>query len=298
MRRIFTVATAVVTLAAGCTSSRVASPDHHPPRPHRIVSLSAVATEMLFAIGAGPQVVAVDDQSDYPANVPRTKLSGFHPNVEAIAAYRPDLVVLSSDTKGVGDGLKQLGIAYVVDPAARRLTDAYGQLTTLGARTGHASGAARVIAKMKSGLAKVVAKVKKRATPLTFYHELDPTSYTATSATFIGQIYAMAGLKNIADPADADGSHGGYPQLSAEFVVRADPDLVFLADGTCCQQDATTFAARPGFAALRAVREHHVVVIDDSIASRWGPRIVDFLAAVVAATASLPDPVPGSAPDR
>ncbi len=79
-------------------------------RPARIVSLSPTATETLFAIGAGAQVVAVDDQSDFPKAAPRTTLSGYTPNVEAIAALRPDLVVISFDPKGLSEALGRLGI--------------------------------------------------------------------------------------------------------------------------------------------------------------------------------------------
>lgn len=79
-------------------------------QPHRIVSLSPTATEMLFAIGAGGQVVAVDDQSNYPASAPMTKLSGYRPNIEAIASYTPDLVVAAHDTAGLVRGLGALNV--------------------------------------------------------------------------------------------------------------------------------------------------------------------------------------------
>ena len=93
--------------------------------PRRIVSLSATATESLFAIGAGSQVVAVDEQSDYPKGAPKTTLSGFTPNVEAIVAYRPDLVIASYDPKGLVDALGRLGITVLVHNAAMTLPGAY-----------------------------------------------------------------------------------------------------------------------------------------------------------------------------
>ncbi|RMH67259.1 MAG: ABC transporter substrate-binding protein, partial [Actinomyces sp.] len=125
---------------------------------------------------------------------------------------------------------------------------------------------------------------------ITYYHELDDTLYTVTSGTFVGEIYALFGLENVADPADADGSAFGYPQLSAEYLVDADPDLIFLADTKCCGQSAATVAARPGWDTLTAVREGHVVELDDDIASRWGPRVVDFARAVAAALDTLAVP--------
>ena len=117
--------------------------------PHRIVSLSATATESLFAIGAGKQVVAVDDQSDYPAGVPTTKLSGFTPNVEAIASYRPDLVVIAYDPGGLMASLHKLKIRVLMQSAPTNLKGAYTQILELGGVTGHAAKAKSVVAGMK-----------------------------------------------------------------------------------------------------------------------------------------------------
>jgi iron complex transport system substrate-binding protein len=257
------------------------------PAPERIVSMSATSTEMLFAIGAGEQVVAVDDQSNFPADAPITDLSAYEPNVEAISAYEPDLVVLS-DGGELQASLEQLDIEVLVAPAAVTLDDTYDQLQELGEVTGHAEEAAEVVDSIKTDIKDLVESVPERATPLSFYHELDSTLYSVTSDTFIGQLYAMAGLENVADPADADGQSGGYPQLSAEFLVQADPDLVFLADTKCCQQDAATFAARPGFAELSAVANDQVINLDDDIASRWGPRVVDLLRTIIEAVQAVP----------
>ncbi|HEY5165864.1 MAG TPA: ABC transporter substrate-binding protein [Acidimicrobiia bacterium] len=263
-----TPASAISPTAAGAT------------RPKRIVSLSPTATEMLFAIGAGHQVVAVDDQSNYPKAAPRTKLSGFQPNVESITGYRPDLVVLSDGT--VADSLRQLGIRVLVDPAANTLADSYRQLTELGAVTGNRAGATRVIGSMKTDLRSLAASVPKRSPEPTVYYELDNTFFSATSKTFIGQILAMAGLKNIADQADSSGS--GYPQLSQEYIITANPSFVFLADSKCCAQNAATVSTRPGWSRIAAVTGKHVVTLDDDIASRWGPRVVQLLRTIVDAT--------------
>jgi iron complex transport system substrate-binding protein len=253
-------------------------------KPVKIVSLSPTSTEDLFAVGAGPQVRAVDDQSSYPASAPRTKLSGFTPNVEAIAKYKPDLVIISNDSGGkLSKRLRALKIPVLLEPAAVKLADVYTQINLLGLATGHAPKAKALVARMKSQIAAIVASVPKRATPLTYYHELSPDLYSATSTTFIGQIYGLLGLKNVADAADSAGS--GYPQLNAEYLVAANPDFVFLADTKCCQQDAATVAARPGWSAMNAVKNGQVVNLDDDIASRWGPRIVSYLRAVAAAVA-------------
>jgi iron complex transport system substrate-binding protein len=257
-------------------------------RPTHIVSLTPTGTEMLFAIGAGSQVTAVDDQSNYPAGVPKSNLSGYQPNAEAIAAKTPDLVVLSTDTNKIKDQLTKLKIPVYVMPAAATLDDEYAQLTDLGTLTGHASQATQTVTQVKNGIAKLVAGVPKRTTPLTYYYELDQTYYSATSKTFIGSLFALVGLTDIADPADADGKARGYPQLSAESIVKADPNLIFLADTKCCNQSADTVRARSGWAELSAVRDGHVVALDDDIASRWGPRVVDLVQAIVNAVEKVP----------
>jgi iron complex transport system substrate-binding protein len=255
-------------------------------KPAKIVSLSPTSTEDLFAVGAGPQVRAVDDQSSFPASAPRTKLSGFTPNVEAIAKYKPDLVIISNDNGGkLAKRLRALHIPVMLEPAATKLTDVYAQINALGLATGHKTKAKAMVARMKSQIAQIVASVPKRATPLTYYHELSPDLYSATSSTFIGQIYGLLGLTNVADK--AEGASSGYPQLSAEYLVASNPDFVFLADTKCCQQDATTVAARPGWSSMAAVKNGNVVGLDDDIASRWGPRIVNYLRAVAARVAAV-----------
>jgi len=254
--------------------------------PSRIVSLSPTATEMLFAIGAGDQILGVDDQSNYPPEAPTTDLSGFTPNVESLIGMGPDLVVVAEAPVDLVDGLDAVGVPLLVLPAATTLEDSYSQLDTLGRATGHLVAATEVTNTMKKRVADVLAKVKKRATPLTYYHELDDTLFTATSKTFIGSIYSQLGLTNIADPADREG--GGYPQLSQEFLFKADPDLIFLADVKCCGQTAAIASARPGWSSLEAVRNGNVFELDDDISQRWGPRIVELLQQVADATAKVP----------
>src|SRR5262249_14377104 len=122
----------------------------------------------------------------------------------------------------------------------------------------------------------------------TYYYELDQTYYSVTSTTFIGRVLGLLGLKSIADSAKGAAASGGYPQLSAEYILKADPDYVFLADTKCCKQSRATVAKRPGWSTLNAVRDGRVVPLDDDIASRWGPRVVDLLRTVSAAIKEHP----------
>ncbi|HEY3214538.1 MAG TPA: ABC transporter substrate-binding protein [Actinomycetota bacterium] len=243
-------------------------------RPVRIVSLSPTATEDLFAIGAGDQVIAVDDQSTFPPEAPTTELSGFEPNVEAIAGYEPDLVVYATEPGDLGSSLEGLGITALQLDAAPTLKVAYDQIEQLGAATGHADEAGALVEDMRTEVEALVEGADL-ASGTTFYYELDDTFYSVTSKTFIGQLFVLLGLENIADAA-GKGS-GGYPQLSAEYIIESDPDLIFLADTRCCDQSLHTVAERPGWGELTAVTDGGVVPLDDDVASRWGPRVVDLL---------------------
>jgi len=245
-----------------------------PARPKRIVSLSPTHTETLFAIGAGPQVVAVDEYSDHPPNAPKTKLSGFEPNAEAVIEYKPDLVVVSDDLNGIVKALEKVKIPVLLEPAANRLDEAYDEIRDLGKATGHAAEADKLVADMQASIKRTV-DASPKAKGLSYYHELDNQLHTVTSKTFIGQIYGMFGLRNIAD--EAEGASSGYPRLSREYLVEQDPDLIFLADTKCCGQSAETLAKRPGFKNLRAVDGGGVIELDDSISSRWGPRLPEFV---------------------
>jgi iron complex transport system substrate-binding protein len=266
------LAAALVVVSLSAASS------HHPKKPvayHRIVSLSPTVTEDLFAIGAGKQVVAVDQDSNYPARAPRTKLSGYSPNVEAIANYHPDLVLISYNPQGFAGQLRRLGIKVVMIPAAKDLAQAYREIVKIGALTGHPKGAANIVRWMKTRLKEIVASVPRLRRHLRVYHELDQTYYSATSNTFIGSIYKLFGFKDIADAAGASAGTD-YPQLSAEYIVQQNPQIIVLADTKCCDQSAATVAARPGWSGIAAVVHHRVVGVDDDVASRWGPRIVQF----------------------
>lgn len=255
--------------------------------PERIVSLSPTATEMLFAIDAAGQVVAVDDQSDYPPEVPTTELSGYEPNVEAIASYEPDLVVMDAAPPALQRSFKKLDIPLLQQPAPTDISGTYEQIEELGAATGRVQEAADLVGEMQAEIDQLVASLPTLEQAPTYYHELDDTYFTITSETFIGEVYSLIGLENIAD--EAKGAGSGYPQLSPEYIIEADPDLIFLADTDCCGQSAQTVAERAGWDRIAAVRDGHVVELSDDVASRWGPRVVDFLRTVADAVAALED---------
>lgn len=284
-----TTAAPAATTAPAPSETAAPAPDTSAagPVPERIVSLSPTATEMLFAIGAGDQVVAVDEMSNYPAEAvaKATALSGYTPNVEAIAAYDPDLVVHDGSTD-LGAQLDSLGIANWVGAAAMTFDDIYTQIEQLGAATGHVDEAAALVANMRAAIDAAVASAPKLDKPPRYYHELDPTYFSVTSNTFIGEVYGLFGLRNIADTTEGTTD---YPQLSEEFIISQSPDLIFLADSKCCGETRDSVAQRPGWNATSAVSTGSVFIIDDDIASRWGPRVVDYVELVADAMAYVAD---------
>ena len=276
MHRLSIAVAAGLAAALAVVSLSAAAPQHARARhryPHRIVSLSPTATEDLFAIGAGKQVVAVDQDSDYPKRAPRTSLSGLSPDVEAIANYHPDLVLFSNGGPFVQQ-LRGLGIRVVVEPATKTIGGEYAQIKNVGRITGHLSRARKLVTSMAQQMRTIVHSVPKSRRRLRVFHELDPTYYSATSATFIGSIYKLFGFRNIADAADVQ--HTGYPQLSAEYILKANPQIIVLADG----QTPAGVASRPGWNTIAAVKHDRVVAVNQDIASRWGPRIVQFARAL------------------
>lgn len=252
-----------------------------PEFPSRIISLSPSSTEILFAIGAGDQVIAVDTFSYFPEEAPVTDLSGFTPNVEAILAFEPDMLVWSGGPDDVTGALESAGVPVINHFAPADFDGIYAQIAELGELTGQIDAAAALVEQMRADLEEIAASVEPRDEPITYFHEVGTEYYSATSATFIGNIYGLANMENIADPADPDGSQFGFPLLNEEFILDADPQLMFLADTIGYGQSAETVAARPGWENLQAVQNGRVIELNDDIVSRWGPRVVDFARQVI-----------------
>ena len=276
--RAITAAVAATLVLAACGSGS-STPDTTVPEVSvRIVSLSPTATEMLYAIGAGDQVVAVDSYSTFPAETASkvTKMSAFEPNAEAILGYTPDVVLISNDTNKISEQLiaGNPKLQVWTGAAAATLDDVYKQITELGALTGHEDDAATLIDSMKSRIAKVTENISAPMTPKSYFYELDNTLYSVTSNTFVGALLKPFGFTNIADGVEAGND---YPQLNAEVIAKANPSVIFLADTKCCATNAAEVAKRPGWAGIDAVKNGQIVELDDDVASRWGPRVVDLL---------------------
>jgi len=295
-RRTFLAVGASVLLFAACGTSdqsavntvadtvAEASSDTAVPEvpTNKIVSLSATATEMLYAIGAEDQLVAVDNYSNYPEAAAsfENKIDASQPSAEAIAALDATAVLLAYDPGNLQTQLEALGITVWTGAAATSFDDSYKQITELGELTGKTAEAEALVASMKADIETAVSSMALPDAPISYFYELDNTYFSVTSNTFVGQIMAQFNLQNIADLAEAGND---YPQLSQEAIISANPQLIFLADTKCCQQDAKTVATRPGWDKIDAVTNGNVVELDDDVASRWGPRVVDLVKQVAGA---------------
>ena len=270
--------------------------------PRCVVSLSPTATETLFAIGAGPQVQAVDTDSDYPTHgLPTKRVNALNPSVESVlgickattgsTSTKPNLVIISYDANSIKEKLSTLGIKVVEQNAPTSLGGALSQIRQLGGLTGHVSAADAIAASLSRHIAADVKSVPAHPNKkITVYYELDPTYYSLTSTTFVGALMKSLGVVNIAD-AGATSADAGYPQLSGEYIVSANPKLIFVADTICCRITPAKVASRPGFSNVSAVVNDHVVNLNDDIASRWGPRLGILMNQITAAVKKvLADP--------
>jgi len=270
-----------LTISSGGFTTKIAK------EPKRIISLSPSATEILFSIGADKQVLLVDSLSNYPKSAPISDISAFEPNVEAIVGKKPDLVLLSVDamkSTEIRNALIKLKVPVLMEKAPTRLSDVYAEINVLGKVTNKQIKANALSKKMSTDIKGILASAKK-STGVRIFHELDDTYYSVTSDTFIGRVYKDFGVINVADAAAGADSYG-YPQLSAEYLLKSDPQAIFLADA---QYGVTTesVAKRAGWSQISAVKNNKVFALTADVPSRWGPRLVDFYRDIAKALAKI-----------
>jgi iron complex transport system substrate-binding protein len=245
----------------------------------RVVSLSPGATETIYALGAEAALIAVDNNADYPteaASFP-TRVDAFQPNIEAIAALEPDLVIVPSDIGGIVGALDRLNIPVLfidLDTDVQSVDDVLGQIALMGRLTGTEERAADLVVDITQRVRVIEDGLRGLATTggPSVYHELDSTFYTVSEQTFIGSLYRTLKARNIA----GDGGGIAYPQLTQEAIIDANPEVIVLAD----EEFGVTIdivKARPGWNAIFAVQNDQIYAIDPDIISRPGPRIVEAL---------------------
>ncbi len=245
-------------------------------QPQRIASLSPAATEALFAIGAGDQVIAVDMYSNYPKEATtRQQLDAYEPNLEAIAAVRPDLVLLFYDPGELAASLEGLDITTVVlgsvEQTPESIEGVFDQIRLLGEMTGHVQEAEDLVAGMQGRIDAIEEELADVGQGPRIFHEVDATLYAAGPDSFIGSLYETLKAQNIAAGADVP-----FPQLTQEVIIERDPEVIILGDGAY-GESPDTVKARPGWANISAVRNNRIHIVDPDIVSRPGPRCVDAL---------------------
>jgi iron complex transport system substrate-binding protein len=253
--------------------------------PQRIVSLAPSVTEILFAVGAGPQVVGDTTFCNFPPEAKGLpKIGGYSAksiSIEAVVGLKPDLVIAgTASQKPVVESLGQLKIPVLV-LAPGSFEGVYNSIQQIGTLTGHAAQADQVVTQMRGRVEAVQAKVgsiPSAERPTVFWEVFDDPLITSGPNTFIGQMIAMAGATNIFAEAKED-----YPKISAETVLERNPLVIF---GPASQRTKLTVAAisqRPGWSDIRAVRDGRIYLLDDDIITRPGPRLADALEAVAKA---------------
>jgi iron complex transport system substrate-binding protein len=245
--------------------------------PERIVSLSPGTTETLFAIGAGSAVVAVDRFSDYPeATKTLPKVEYTRPNVESLAALKPDLIIGSGRQKDMVAAMQNAGLPFVLLDEPGTVAGVLERIRLLGRATGHGEAADQLARQLEARIRALSEKLADVAQGPRVFHEISGTAgiYTATSRSFVGDLYTLLKARNIADAAV-----GPYPQLSQEVIIQADPEVIVLADG---REGVTVeqVRGRPGWSGISAVKNQRVYLLSDvqaDLVSRPGPRVVDGL---------------------
>jgi len=294
LRKLLFVFLSLSLLLAGCGATAETSTDpitlvdgldrevSLPAPAQTVVSLAPSNTEILFAVGAGSQVVGRDMFSDYPAEAASVQDVGGSMgeyNLEAIVALQPDLVLAGGiNPPELVAALEELGLTVYFLPNPLTLEEMYANLETVGALTGHAAEAADLIESLAARVAAVDEAVATAEARPTVFYELDATDpaspYTAGAGTFVDQLIARAGGMNVAGEIETP-----WAQVDIETLLTYDPDLIILGD-SAWGQSAETVAARPGWQELAAVQSGAIHPFDDNTVSRPGPRLVDGLEAL------------------
>lgn len=255
----------------------------------RIVSLAPSNTEILFAVGAGGDVVGVTEYCDYPEEAREIEnIGGFSAksiSVEKIVSLEPDLVVASGGVQQpVVEALEQVGVP-VIALAPSDFEDVYENILLIGQVTGHEAQATEVVEEIRTrmdAVAEKVAAVPREKRPRVFWEVFDEPLMTAGPSTFTGQMIELAGGVNIFADVTED-----YPQINPEEVIARDPDVIIGPDSHADKLTPEQVAARPGWDQIEAVKDGRIHLIDGDIASRPGPRLADAVEAM--ARALYPD---------
>jgi len=287
-RRQALIAFGAVVATLACSRDRTDPTGDGGPQPHRVVSLSPSTTEAMFAIGAGRHLVGRSQHCDFPpAAATLPSVGGFSaPNIEAIMALRPSLVIGSQGPVGptIERKLQAHGLATLFPPT-HSVADIAKLLTVLGERFDAVDGASRAVTAMEGRIARIRSWVASRPTlSAVMVFDASPI-FVAGPGSFGDELLTLAGGKNLVDRG------GAYPTIDVERLLTLDPDVII--DAVAVGQGApasSPLPSSPGWSALRAVKEGRIRLLRSSAALRPGPRIAEGLADVAQALHDAPPP--------
>ena len=268
----------LAALITMCTNSTESSTEQ------RVVSLSTTHTEIIQTLGGENLLVGIDSFSE--SELPIEKIDAFTVTADELVNLNPDLVIVAFDFNGIIDGLEALNLNYVLLPPARNFDEVYTQIMEIGNLINKSEESIDLVSEMENDVAEIIESFS--AQNVKVFHEIGYTYgiYTVNENSFIGEIYNLLGVDNIANfKEDPFGS--GYPEFSEEEILMANPNLIIVGHSDYLNKDLST---RVGWEVITAIQSGNLFFLDENLANNWGTNTVDLLNTLSEVTQSQEDP--------
>ena len=268
----------LAALITMCTNSTESSTEQ------RVVSLSTTHTEIIQTLGGENLLVGIDSFSE--SELPIEKIDAFTVTADELVNLNPDLVIVAFDFNGIIDGLEALNLNYVLLPPARNFDEVYTQIMEIGNLINKSEESIDLVSEMENDVAEIIENFY--AQNVKVFHEIGYTYgiYTVNENSFIGEIYNLLGVDNIANfKEDPFGS--GYPEFSEEEILMANPNLIIVGHSDYLNKDLST---RVGWEEITAIQSGNLFFLDENLANNWGTNTVDLLNTLSEVTQSQEDP--------
>ena len=268
----------LAALITMCTNSTESSTEQ------RVVSLSTTHTEIIQTLGGENLLVGIDSFSE--SELPIEKIDAFTVTADELVNLNPDLVIVAFDFNGIIDGLEALNLNFVLLPPARNFDEVYTQIMEIGNLINKSDESIDLVSEMENDVAEIIENFS--AQNVKVFHEIGYTYgiYTVNENSFIGEIYNLLGVDNIANfKEDPFGS--GYPEFSEEEILMANPNLIIVGHSDYLNKDLST---RVGWEVITAIQSGNLFFLDENLANNWGTNTVDLLNTLSEVTQSQEDP--------
>ena len=268
----------LAALITMCTNSTESSTEQ------RVVSLSTTHTEIIQTLGGENLLVGIDSFSE--SELPIEKIDAFTVTADELVNLNPDLVIVAFDFNGIIDGLEALNLNYILLPPARNFDEVYTQIMEIGNLINKSEESIDLVSEMENDVAEIIENFS--AQNVKVFHEIGYTYgiYTVNENSFIGEIYNLLGVDNIANfKEDPFGS--GYPEFSEEEILMANPNLIIVGHSDYLNKDLST---RVGWEEITAIQSGNLFFLDENLANNWGTNTVDLLNTLSEVTQSQEDP--------